>query len=160
MRASMSALTPRFSSNRMLREYVERLYLPAAELYAARQDTALNQRLCIWQDAIVQHWDRIRFGELRIIEADAAWQFSVPVYLDDLDADFIAVELFATSPDGSPDERRIMQRGDPLVGAVNSYTYSIGIPKTLSAGDFTPRIVPAFEGAMVPIEAPHILWYG
>ena len=160
MRASMSALTPHFSSNRMLREYVERLYLPAAELYATRQDTALNQRLCIWQDAIVQHWDRIRFGELRVSEGDAAWQFSVPVYLDDLDADFIAVELFASSPDGSPDDRHIMQRGDPLVGAVNSYTYSIAIPKTLSAGDFTPRIVPAFEGAMVPIEAPHILWYG
>jgi starch phosphorylase len=159
MRASMSALTPRFSSNRMLREYVERLYLPAAELYAARQDVALNQRLCAWQDAIVQHWDRIRFGELHVSEESAAWQFSVPVYLDDLDADFIAVELYATSPDGSP-ERHVMQRGDPLVGAVNSYSYWSSIPKTLSAADYTPRIVPAFAGAMVPIEAPHILWYG
>jgi len=34
MRASMSSLTPRFSSNRMLRDYVEHLYLPATELYA------------------------------------------------------------------------------------------------------------------------------
>jgi len=160
MRASMSALTPRFSSNRMLREYVERLYLPAADHYAARQDAALNRRLCAWQDAIVQHWDRIRFGELRVSEDIGAWQFSVPVYLDDLAAEFIAVELFAMSPDGSPDERHIMQRGDSLIGAVNSYTYSVSIPKSLSAGDYTPRIVPAFEGAKVPIEAPQILWYG
>ena len=160
LRASMGALTPRFSSNRMLREYVERLYLPAAEQYAARQDAASNQRLCAWQDAISQHWDRIHFGELRVHEENNTWQFSVPVYLDDLDSDFIAVELFATTPDGSPDERHIMQRGESLIGAVNSYIYSVNIPKTLAADDYTPRIVPAFEGAMVPIEAPHIHWYG
>lgn len=160
MRASMSALTPRFSSNRMLREYVERLYLPAAEFYASRQNADSNQRLCAWRDAVAQHWDRIRFGELRISEENGCWQFSVPVYLDDLDADFIAVELFATSPDGGPDERHLMQRGDPLVGAVNSYSYDISIPKTLSAADYTPRIIPSFAGAMVPIEAPQILWYG
>jgi starch phosphorylase len=160
LRASMGALTPRFSSNRMLREYVERLYLPAAEHYAARQDTASNQRLRDWQDAIAQHWDHIRFGELRITEANGARQFSVPVYLNDLACESIAVELFAMPPDGSTAECHAMQRGEPLIGAVNSYTYSISIPKTLAADAYTPRVVPVFEGAMVPTEAQQILWYG
>ena len=159
LRASMGALTPRFSSNRMLREYVERLYLPAAEYYAARQNKESNQRLRDWQDAIAQHWDRIRFGELRINETADTWQFSLQVYLDDLPCEFIAVELFAVPPDGAPAECHGMVRGDPLMGAVNSYAYSVSIPKILAASDYTPRIIPAFEGAMVPIEARQILWY-
>ncbi len=160
IRASMGALTPRFSSNRMLREYVEKLYLPAAEHYAVRQDAAFIRRMRAWQDALAQHWDHLRFGELRVSEEADSWNFGVPVYLDELPSEFIAVELFAMPPDGTPAECHAMQRGDPLTGAVNSYTFSASIPKTLPAGDYTPRIVPAFDGAMVPSEARHILWYG
>jgi starch phosphorylase len=159
LRASMSELAPRFSSNRMLREYVEQLYLPAAECYAARQDMAAAQRVCDWQDAVARHWERIHFGELRVDEADDAWQFSVPVYLNDLDPGFVAVELYALPAGEAAAELHRMQRGDALIGAVNSYTYSARIPKTLSAGDYTPRIIPAFEGARVPIESRQILWY-
>ncbi|MDP1644915.1 MAG: alpha-glucan family phosphorylase [Thiobacillus sp.] len=159
MRASMSTLTPRFSSNRMLREYVEQLYLPAAECYAARQDPAMSQRLCAWQDAIAQHWGRIHFGELRVDDDASAWHFSVPVYLDDLDPDFVAVELYAVPPDEAAVELHCMQRGDLLSGAVNSFTYNVSVPKTRAVGDYTPRIVPAFNGARVPIEARQILWY-
>ena len=36
MRTSMAELTPQFSTNRMVREYVERLYLPAAQAYRDR----------------------------------------------------------------------------------------------------------------------------
>lgn len=159
MRASMSTLTARFSSNRMLREYVEQLYLPAAECYTARQDPAMSQRLCAWQDAIAQHWDRIHFGELRVDGDAGSWHFSVPVYLDDLAPDFVAVELYAAPPDDGPAEVHRMQRGDLLSGAVNSFTYHVSVPKTRTAGDYTPRIVAAFEGARVPIEARQILWY-
>lgn len=160
LRASMSALAPRFSSNRMLREYVEQLYLPAAECHAARRDMAVARRVCDWQDAVARHWERIHFGELRVDETDDAWQFSVPVYLDDLDPGFVAVELYAMpAGDAAAAELHRMQRGEALSGAVNSYTYGLRIPKTLPAGDYTPRIVPALEGARVPIEAGQILWY-
>ena len=159
MRASMSSLTPRFSSNRMLREYVEHLYLPATELYAARQDPGMSQRLCDWQDALARHWERIHFGEFRVEEDAGTWHFSVPVYLDDLDPDFIAVELYAAPLDAGQAEIHRMQRGDPLSGAINSFTYHISIPGSRAAGDYTPRIIPAFEGARVPAEASHILWY-
>jgi starch phosphorylase len=159
MRASMSLLTPRFSSNRMLRDYVEHLYLPATELHAARQDPEMSERLCDWQESLARHWERIHFGEFRV-EGDAGtWHFSVPVYLDDLDADFVAVELYAAPVDGGQTEVHRMQRGDPLSGAVNSYTYHISIPGNRAAGDYTPRIVPALEGARVPAEASQILWY-
>lgn len=159
MRVSMSALTPRFSSNRMLREYVEQLYLPAAEGYAARQDPTLSQRLLAWQDSLALHWGRIHFGELNVDEDASAWHFRVPVYLNDLDPDCVAVELYATPQDMERGELHRMQRGDALSAAVNAYTYSVAIAKTRAAGDYTPRIVPFFPIAQVPLEAQQILWY-
>jgi starch phosphorylase len=159
MRASMSTLTPRFSSNRMLREYVEQLYLPATEHFAERLDMTPNQHMRDWQDALDKHWDRIRFGDLHIDTEADAWLFSIPVYLGELDAEFIAVQLYAMPPDGGEAELHRMQCGAPLSGAVNAYTFSIRVPQTLAANDYTPRIIPAFDGALVPIEAHQILWY-
>ena len=96
---------------------------------------------------------------MRVDGEAGAWHFSVPVYLDDLGPDFIAVELYAAPPDDGPAELHRMQRGDLLSGAVNSFIYTVSVPKTRAAGDYTPRIVPVFEGARVPIEARQILWY-
>jgi starch phosphorylase len=158
IRQSMSTLTPRFSSNRMLREYVERLYLPAAAAFAARQEPAIARRLCAWQEAIDEHWDGLHFGELHC-EADAgSWRFSIPVYLGELDPGYVAVQLQAMARGSTPAELHAMERGQPLAGAVNGYTYWASIPGSRAAGDYTPRVVPALEGARVPIEAGRILW--
>lgn len=158
IRRSMSTLTPRFSSNRMLREYVERLYLPAAAAFAARQEPAHAGRLCAWQDALDEHWDGLHFGELQCVADAGSWHFSIPVYLGELQADCVAVQLHAMGRAGAPPELHPMARGEPLAGAVNGYTYSARIPGTRAAGDYTPRIVPALEGARVPLEASRILW--
>jgi starch phosphorylase len=154
----MSTLTPRFSSNRMLREYIERLYLPAAASFAARQDPENARHLCAWQEAIERHWDGLHFGELHC-EADAgSWRFSIPVYLGELDAGFVAVQLHAMGRGSMPAELHPMARGEPLAGAVNGYTYTVSVPGTRPSGDYTPRVVPVLAGARVPLEAARILW--
>lgn len=58
VRTSMSTLTPHFSSNRMMREYVERAYLPAAEAYRARiaKDAELAKELESWQRTFRESW--------------------------------------------------------------------------------------------------------
>jgi starch phosphorylase len=158
IRQSMSTLTPRFSSNRMLREYVERLYLPAVAAVAARQDPDASRRLCAWQDAIEQHWAGLHFGELHRDADGSSWRYSVPVYLGELAADFIAVELYAAARGDLPAELHALERGPALSGAVNSYIYAVRVPGTRAAEDYTPRIVPALAGARVPLEAGRIVW--
>ncbi|MEP7152224.1 MAG: hypothetical protein ABI856_10970 [Nitrospira sp.] len=68
VRASMSTLTPHFNSNRMMREYVEQAYLPAAEAYRARManDAGLAKELEGWQDTLRENWKRVLFGDLRV----------------------------------------------------------------------------------------------
>ncbi|MBW9255511.1 alpha-glucan family phosphorylase [Acidithiobacillus ferriphilus] len=159
IRESMSRLTPRFSSNRMLQEYVSTLYEPAARLLSARSERAIVEGICQWQHDIRQHWQSLHFGELDVQSDTDTHHFQVHVYLDDLDADAVAVQLFANGDGKQNPEIYEMTRGDALTGAINSYNYTCTVPAHSTVESFTPRIIPHREGCMVPMESNEILWY-
>jgi starch phosphorylase len=162
MRSSMAELTPRFSSNRMVREYVEKLYIPTAEAYRERtgDDSAPATRILQGQESLCRHWSAMHFGDLRVEDlGQEGHRFHIPVYLDDLDPDLVKVELYAEPLDGDQPEHHMMDRGEPLAGAVNAHNYTATVSTHRPPGDYTPRIVPALKGAKVPLEAHQILWY-
>lgn len=163
IRASMAELTPHFSTNRMLREYVERIYLPAAEAYRSRTADEASKAVacCQWRQSLEEHWAQLHFGRLDVAEESGQYLFKVAVYLDDLDPDAVQVQLYAeprSSGGGGPDIHP-MSRGEALAGSVNGYLYAATIPAQRAADDYTPRVVPTLQGISVPLEAQHILWY-
>jgi starch phosphorylase len=85
--------------------------------------------------------------------------FRVPAFLDDLEPDAVHVQLYAEPRETTEPEIHPMTRGQLLPGVVNGYLYSVRIPALRPASDYTPRIVPAFDGVAVPLEARQILWY-
>ncbi|HKJ50101.1 MAG TPA: alpha-glucan family phosphorylase [Gammaproteobacteria bacterium] len=158
MRESMACLTPRFSSNRMLREYVEGYYLPlSAHLRERGVEAAVD--LQEWSRKVARHWPRIHFGNLSTSEDLSGYRFEIQVYLDELSADLVQVELYAEQSGDREAFRLVLERGAPLVGADSSYVYRGTAPADRPFSDYTPRIVPAHELALVPLEANHILWY-
>ena len=159
IRESMSRLTPQFSSNRMLQEYVSTLYTPAARLLAARSERATVEGICQWRHDIHQHWQSLHFGELDVQSDADLHHFQVHVYLDDLDADAVAVQLFANGNGEHSPEIYAMTRGDALTGAINSYNYTCAVSANSAVESFTPRIIPHREGCLVPMESTEILWY-
>ena len=160
MRESMGRLTARFSSNRMLREYTERYYLPLAEAYRQRsEDVDGVQSLRDWHRRLHQHWQWLHFGNVSIRQEEGWHCFEVQVYLDDLDAESVQVELYAEGLDGAPPLRQTLRRGPALAGAANAYLYQGKVAADRPASDFTPRIVPAHGEARVPLECNLILWY-
>ncbi|PKY10123.1 alpha-glucan phosphorylase [Acidithiobacillus marinus] len=159
IRESMSRLTPLFSSNRMLREYVHTLYEPAGRLLAARNDKDRIESICQWQKNIRQHWPLLRFGDLHVHTENNRHYFQIHVYLDDLDCDAIRVELFANSQGQRTVEVLPMQRSEALSGAINSYNYTADIPSDRNPDEYTPRIIPYHENCLVPMESAEILWY-
>ena len=160
VRASMSTLTSHFNSNRMMREYVEHVYLPAAEAYRARMahDAGLAKELDAWQDTLRENWKRLRFGELRVELAGESYVFEVEVYCGDLDPGVIRVELYAEGENGDPSVRIPLQVKGPVSGLVNAYCYSGDAPASRPADHYTPRIVPFHPQACVPLEHSEILW--
>jgi starch phosphorylase len=160
MRESMARLTPVFSADRVVREYTEKHYLPGAAAYckrAAERGKGAAEMLQ-WQRALNENWQHIRFGQLRVETRDGQHVFTVQVYLEDVDADAVRVELYADTAGDDQPVRQMMQRGQQLLGSHGGYAYSASVPATRPPSDYTPRVVPFRAGACVPLEAGQILW--
>lgn len=159
IRESMARLTTAFSSNRMLREYVETLYLPATRKYRKRmvEDRSLVKHLLAWQAALEQRWPSIRFGEMRMTRESGVWRCMVPVHLDGLDPDAIRVELYA-DPEGECHRVCLPLEREPESTASGWHVYQGSVQSDRPADHFTPRVVPAHPEAAVPLEAHHIVW--
>ena len=159
MRESMGRLTPRFSADRTVREYTERYYIPAASAYLERaaQKGAMGGKIANWQHTIEENWPKIRFGEEKITSDERTHTFEIQVYLGDLDADSVRVELYAEGINGGEPVQQEMARSWQLVGA-NGYIYRAELPATRPATDYSARITPRFSGVRVPLELPRILW--
>jgi starch phosphorylase len=160
MRASMARLTPRFSTNRVVREYTDTYYVPAAAGYRARSSDkgALGTQLVGWARDVAQYWPDARFGTLRVATQEGRHHFSVDVHLGRLDAEAVRAELYAEAANGREPERHAMARGRKLDGLGNGYEYNASIPALRAAGDYTPRLLPYHSAALLPLEAHEILW--
>ncbi|HTU02990.1 MAG TPA: alpha-glucan family phosphorylase, partial [Candidatus Sulfotelmatobacter sp.] len=101
MRESMARLTPRFSANRVVREYTEQYYLPAAATYCKRaaERGALGAELLAWRRDLAD-WPEARFGVVRVETRENQHHFTVQVYLGGLNPEAVRVELFADALDG------------------------------------------------------------
>ncbi|MEB2344190.1 MAG: alpha-glucan family phosphorylase [Deltaproteobacteria bacterium] len=156
MRESMARLTPRFSANRVVREYTEQHYLPAAEGYRARaaDKGAAGAGLRAWQRRLAEHWRDVRFGALRVETRDGRHHFAIPLELGGLDPEAVRVELYADPSGGEPALAPMARERRPD----GSYEYRGRVPALRPAGDYTPRLVPHHPLARVPLEAPWILW--
>jgi len=161
MRESMVRLTSRFSANRAVREYTDNYYVAAATEYRdrSRDHGATVQSLLVWKSALLQHWVKVRFGELKVKTSDGSHLFQVQVYLGDLAPEQVQVELYAEPLNSASSVRQEMTRGNPLAGSARAFLYSAQVSASRSSTDYTPRIVPWHPGAKVPLEDAHILWF-
>ena len=161
MRESMARLTPRFSTNRAVREYTEQYYFPAASAYRERaaDKGAIGVQLTNWRQALEQKWAALRFGEVKVETDGVQYVFEVQVHLDDIDPEAVRVELYADGVgDGAP-VRQEMKRVRQLVGATNDYAYRGRVSSaSRPATDYTVRLIPDHDGVAVPLEAGQILW--
>ena len=160
MRASMARLAPRFSSNRMVQEYVQDIYVPAAEAYRRRvADEGKGAReLREWEGNLVRHWSGIRLGDLEAWNEPGGWSFMVALYLGEIQPEAVQVEVYADPVDGQPPVREVMERGAAISGAVNGFVYRCRIASTRPVAHFTPRVVPYHPQARVPVELNLVLW--
>jgi starch phosphorylase len=161
MRESMARLTPVFSTNRVVRQYTEEHYLSAAAAFRLRAENrgSVGADLVAWQAELARHWSALRFGSATVEQQGEQNLFHVQVFLDDLDPNVVGVDLYADAQKGGAPITQAMTRDEPTVEATSAFTYSASVPTTRPVADYTPRLVPRREGALVPLEAPFILWH-
>jgi starch phosphorylase len=161
IRASMSRLTPQYSTNRMVRDYVEAMYLPVAAAFQRRcaQQGQLGRELRNWEFELKHHWQKIHWGNLEIREVADGWSFEVQVYLGEVSADFVQVQLYADPVDAGESVRQVMECHANIPGALNGYLYYGMVSTQRPPTDFTPRIVAYHPEARIPTESNLIFWW-
>jgi starch phosphorylase len=158
IRASMSRLAPRFSANRMLREYLDDLYVPAAMAVRrrtkdgariARELTAVRARLQAgWGDVVLETVEVSRDGN--------AWRFRVAATLGAVPVEAVRCHICADPVNDAQAVR------EPLTPAGRDergrLRFEGRVASARSASDFTPRLVAWHADAFCPSDLPFIRW--
>ena len=75
------------------------------------------------------------------------------------DPEAVQVQLYAEPVNGRLPEIHPMTQKEEGSNPARGHTFGVPIPAHRPTNDYTVRIIPAFDGALVPIEANQILWY-
>lgn len=160
IRSSLSRLTPAYSSSRMVQEYIDRLYLPAAGEFRRRigNNGAPAVAMRDWEVRLRRAWPQLHIGEPAVSRDNDLWKISAPIYLGEIGVEEVRVELYA-EPRGDGDARTVrMERGAPVAGGINGHIYTAAAATSCPAEDYTVRVIPALVGICVPAELELILW--
>jgi len=160
MRESMARLTPAFSANRAVREYVDHHYVPAAAAFRQRaaNHCTLGRAIVDWCHRLDQNWAGVRFGEATTVVRDGQHVFEIRVFLHDLDPQAVRVELYAMGVAGGEPVRQEMALSQPHAESSGAHCYRARVPTHRPSGDYTGRVMPRFEGVAVPLEEGRIQW--
>jgi starch phosphorylase len=160
VRASMAALAPRFSANRMLREYLETLYLPSAALLRRRasDDGRVARELAAWHDRLTATWRTIQLGPVDARRDGDDVVVDVVVRFGAVSPGDVRVEVYAEPPTPGDDAVRVEMTPVGDLHGGDGVLHRARIPTPRPPGDFTPRVIPFHAAARVPTEVPAIVW--
>jgi starch phosphorylase len=159
VRESMATLSPLYSANRSVREYVERCYLPAAASFLRRTQNggALASEISAWLHSIERDWTTLRLGNVDVDTRGDRHHFTAEVELGAIAPQSARIELYAEPLEGNRPFRQPMTRIGRSDGS-GMERYTAAIPVTRPPSDYTARIVPAHPDLNVPLEVPYVLW--
>jgi len=122
MKASMSAICPTFNTNRMVLNYMEAAYAPAAQLFnrLAENDMTGARALAAWKARLRQHWDQIRITRIQDdlndkLQVGGLLRVQAEIVLGELLPDDVQVECY---------HGRVDQQGQLLDGRAIAMTHA------------------------------------
>lgn len=167
MKASMKRLTPIYSTNRMVAEYAERFYLPAAIRHLRLAgDKGRVQSLMDWRRRIHSHGREVRItqvdidGGKREFLVGSKVKVRARVSLGSLAPGDVRVQAYygALNADGQIGtgahvDLALLQSS----GTDHIYEGEVECGQSGSCG-FAARVVPFHEDAIIPFELPWVQW--
>ncbi|MBA3962147.1 MAG: alpha-glucan family phosphorylase [Chthoniobacterales bacterium] len=170
MRESIRSVTPTFNTHRMVQEYAERLYLPAAKAHMefSRDQHRAATELSHWKAQMRKDWPQVRIGDIQVANPDRqniqvgdALRLSAQVHLGGVDPKHVRVEAYHGEADGA-DLRNasttvLTEKGSN--GQEGSYLYEGSIPASESGTyGFSVRVVPTYPHLLQDHELRLISW--
>jgi glycogen phosphorylase len=169
MRESIRSVTPVFNTHRMVKEYAERLYIPAAKSHGdfGRENCAAATNLSQWKSKIRKDWSQVQVQDVQISNKDRqnilvgeSLQVSARVQLGEVDPQHVRVEAYHGETDnGGIKNPSITILNESSRNGDGSYIYQGAVPASESgAYGFSVRVVPTHPHLMQAHELRLITW--
>jgi len=169
MRESIRSVTPMFNTHRMVKEYAERLYIPAAKSHAdfANHGCAAAVQLSQWKTKIRKDWAQIKVHEVEVgnqdrqnIPVGESLQLRARVHLGPVDPQHVRVEAYhGESENGGIKNPAVTVLAEGHQNGDGSYLYQGSVPASESgAYAFSIRVVPIHPHLMQAHELRLITW--
>jgi len=170
MRDSIRTIVPVFNTHRMVKEYAERLYEPAARAHIelAANGCAKGTALSQWKDKMRADWPAVRIGEVQVTNADLgkilvgdSLEISAKVHLGTIDPKFVQVQAYVgESKDGKickPVTRDLTNTEKLATSGDYLFKGTISAPESGTYG-FNVRVIPTHPNLTQAHELRLITW--
>jgi starch phosphorylase len=152
MKRSLRLLCPAFSTNRMLWEYAERYYLPAARYHEQMSEDGMQRarQVVQWKSHLRKHWGEIRIQSVAAVRnathrVGEGFELSAEVGLGAIDPKDVSVEIYYGPLDAERQviqpQRIPMKRQASAPGGLHRYSGVIPTERSGMHG-YTLRVVP------------------
>jgi len=170
VRACMAQLTPQISAHRMVRDYVEQLYRPAAAdgIRLLADDVVRGRELAAWVGRVRDGWHQVHVDELEMDEGmgelGSARRVGTRVQLGSLSPDDVTVEaVFGhLGQSGEIEEAQtvaLVADGEPDGDGHRRFVGEIPLTVAGRQG-ITARVVPHHELVAQPLDLGLVAWAG
>ena len=160
IRDSMYTLTPAFGGARMMKDYLDKAYLPLARMVRERlnDNCAKARAMNEWSRTLHARWSTLHIGKPTISQNDATWNVVVPVHMGEVPPSSVRVEMFADAGAELAPEVILLHQEHAIPGASNGYVYAGAVAASRPMDDYTVRVVAHHPDAVLPAELPLIAW--
>ena len=169
MRESIRTVTPVFNTHRMVKEYTERLYIPAAKSHEdfARENCQAATQLSQWKSKMRKDWLQVRVHDVQVgnqdrqnIPVGESLQVSARVHLGGVDPNHVRVEAYhGEAENGGVKNPTVTVLDASGQNGDGSYIYQGSVPASESgAYGFSVRVVPTHPHLMQTHELRLIAW--
>ena len=170
MRESIRSVTPVFNTQRMVKEYTEQLYIPAAQAYGnfSRDGCGAATHLSQWKAKMRKDWPQVQISDVQVVNKDRqsilvgeSLQISARVHLGAVDPEHVRVEAYHGEVDNGDirnPNATVLNQSSKADGNGN-YIYQGSVPATESGTyGFSVRVLPTHPCLMQAHELRLITW--
>jgi starch phosphorylase len=168
MKGAMRAIGPQFNTNRMVREYTEKIYLPALDRgndFSAN-DFARAKQIAVWKQQLRDNWQGLKILEVSVdnhktLKVGESVTVRAHIDLSNLKPDDVSVELFygALNAQGEIENPKIalMKPAPKPKGTVYEF---VGVNNLVMSGRLghTVRVLPRHADLENPLKLGLVLW--
>jgi starch phosphorylase len=136
MKASLHQLCPMFNTHRMVEEYWDRFYIPAAEHGTRLKESAWQgvKDLSAWREKIMFNWSNVAIKNIEMEQMDSVelgeiYHVETEVFLGDLSAEDVMVEAYCgrLDPSGQYTDRFVQTMSPSKTDKDHSYRYQCDV---------------------------------